>query len=173
MREVLHGGLVGAPLLAQESDQDVGRYGHQLQAHEDGDQVDGSGHEHHAGRGEKEDGVVLAVLGVLDVQVPVRQGDRQDGRDQEEDSEDFGEGVLGHHVVKGGPVSRAPQPPELQRGPQQPAQGKCHRQGLSPEPEEPGFPPGQDEVDAQESQAPDDQMQLRCDGPGVQGEKTE
>ena len=81
--------------MAQKSGEDVKADGHGLQAEELHDQVVARGHEHHADRGEKQQGVILAVIFVFDLQVAHRQQNHQRRGDQENHPEKQEEGI--HH----------------------------------------------------------------------------
>ncbi len=58
--EVLHRRLDGALLVAEETGQQVGAERHQLQTHEEGDEVDRFGHDNHADGSEEHQRVVIA-----------------------------------------------------------------------------------------------------------------
>ena len=92
-QEVLDGGLGGGGLAFAEAGHDVGGDGGDLEADEDHEQLDGAGHEHHAGGAEEDEGEVLAgVAGVaFEVVERAEQGDEDDGGDEQ--VEEDGEGV--------------------------------------------------------------------------------
>ncbi len=95
-QEVLQRSFIGSLLAAGQAGQDVDRDDHQLDRHEQRDQVGRGGGEHHAQHGEREQAVELAER-----QRPLSEIGRgherhQDGRGQEQRVEVDGE-VVQHH----------------------------------------------------------------------------
>ncbi len=107
-QQILQRGFVGAAVATQESDQDVGRDRHQLQADEDQDDVEAGGHAHHADDGEQHQRVELAVILVLDLEIAHRHQDGNRGAGQEQIPEVDGEAIDHHRVHEGGFVPEAP-----------------------------------------------------------------
>ena len=70
-QQVFHRAFVRTLVAPQESRQHVKADGHRFQAQEFHDQVVAGRHEHHADRGEKHQGVILAVIFVLELQITV------------------------------------------------------------------------------------------------------
>ncbi len=52
---------------------------------ENHDQVVGGGHQHHAGDGKEQQGVILAALGIITIQVIIREGNGDQSAEQEQD----------------------------------------------------------------------------------------
>ncbi len=61
--EVLEGGFGGCRAAFAEAGEDVGGDGGDFEADEDHEELDGAGHEHHAGGAEADEGEVLAGVG--------------------------------------------------------------------------------------------------------------
>ena len=91
-QEVFERGLGGGGLAFAEARKDVGGDRRDLEADEDHEQLDGAGHEHHAGGAEERERVELAGVRVgraVEVVERGEQSDEHDGRDEqvEEDGE--------------------------------------------------------------------------------------
>ena len=86
--EVLDGRFVRAAVRPQVSREHVERHRHRLEADEEGDEVDPSGHEHHAERRAEDEKVVFARPDPFDGEIARGHRDRQGRGDEEQQLEE-------------------------------------------------------------------------------------
>ena len=84
-QEILHRRLFRPRLGAGKAGQDVQGDGQHFQADKDGDQLAAGRHQHRAGGGEQHQGVILAVVDALLLNVALGQQDGQRGDDQQDE----------------------------------------------------------------------------------------
>src|SRR5216683_2125030 len=99
--EVLDGGLGAGGLALAEAGHDVGGDGGYLEADEDHQQLDGAGHQHHAGGSEEGEGEVLAGVGGVALEVVERAEEGGEDDRGDKDVEETREGVDLDGVVEG------------------------------------------------------------------------
>src|SRR5208282_5190878 len=129
-QEEFHRRFVGSPATPQESGQHILAKGHQLQGKEENDQVSARHHEHHPHGGEKQQGVILAHVRFLNLQVFHGEENDQGGGQHDDRFGYDSEGVKGKAAVKsqiGGSAWAEmlnPEDAQLQERKTQPDQGQ-------------------------------------------------
>ena len=99
-QDVFHRGFVGALVTPQEAGHDVKTKGHGFQTEEQNNEVVAGGHEHHADARKEKQGIILAFLLVLQIQVTDGQKDHESRGGKKENGEDDEETIDDNGVMK-------------------------------------------------------------------------
>ena len=90
--------FIGAAVGAEESDQNIGGNGHQLEADKDQDYIEAGSHAHHAYDGKQEQSIKFAVILSFDFEIVRRHQDGNCGPREKQVPEVNGEAIDHHRI---------------------------------------------------------------------------